>query len=258
MLHFALMRLLAWNVQNGGCQKADGIYDAVLAHDTDIAVLTEVRSCTEEMLSRFEQNDWHLLRGQRTGRQGGIAIVSKTRLISKPLCHAPSDPRHRRRYLDVQVPVNGLHITAVYGPTEWADVKTQDERQAFWSWFTQSCVMCEPRVLIGDFNIGLAADCEGKMLSCSAKFGELLDGNCGWTDVWRSQNKKAEYTWYSPKGNGFRIDHAIASPALLPYVPKGGCRYSHDEREAGISDHSILLLDVEMPQGVSEPEFVSA
>jgi len=40
------------------------------------------------------------------------------------------------------------------------------------------------------------------------------------------------------KGNGFRIDHAFFSSA--PAKRAGVVRYSHAEREAGLSDHSVL------------------
>jgi exodeoxyribonuclease-3 len=43
-------------------------------------------------------------------------------------------------------------------------------------------------------------------------------------------------------GNGFRIDHAFLSATLAARV--GSIRYSHDERLAGISDHSPLILDL--------------
>src|ERR1035441_6171285 len=69
----------------------------------------------------------------------------------------------------------------------------------------------------------------------------------GWIDVWRHFHGDAtEYTWYSlPKGgapaNGFRLDHAFATPSLLPRVT--ACRYSHAEREQKISDHSPMILE---------------
>jgi exonuclease III len=51
--------------------------------------------------------------------------------------------------------------------------------------------------------------------------------------------------WNIQQGGGesFRIDHALASPGLLPGIRD--CRYSHDERDDGVSDHSSLLVDVE-------------
>lgn len=56
-----------------------------------------------------------------------------------------------------------------------------------------------------------------------------------------------EFTWYSTlKGgmlsNGFRLDHAFATPPLWPR--NSACRYSHREREAGISDHSVVIVEV--------------
>ena len=44
------------------------------------------------------------------------------------------------------------------------------------------------------------------------------------------------------RGNGFRIDHAFLSPELAARA--GEIRYSHDERLAGLSDHSAMVLDL--------------
>lgn len=61
-----------------------------------------------------------------------------------------------------------------------------------------------------------------------------------------SQPGITEWTWYSKRkggarGNGFRLDHAFATPSLAPRI---SCRYSHVEREAGISDHSIMIVEI--------------
>ena len=45
-------------------------------------------------------------------------------------------------------------------------------------------------------------------------------------------------------GNGFRIDHAFLSPALAARA--GDVEYSHDERLRGLSDHSALILDLDV------------
>jgi exodeoxyribonuclease-3 len=56
-----------------------------------------------------------------------------------------------------------------------------------------------------------------------------------------------ECTWYSKlkggaRGNGFRLDHAFATPSLVPRITT--CRYSHVVREAEISDHSIMIVEI--------------
>jgi exonuclease III len=65
----------------------------------------------------------------------------------------------------------------------------------------------------------------------------------GFRDLWRHRYPDGrEFTWYSHRGNGFRIDHAFLSPSLANRA--GAVRYSHEERLAGLSDHSVLLLDL--------------
>src|ERR1035437_10334623 len=39
------------------------------------------------------------------------------------------------------------------------------------------------------------------------------------------------------------LDHAFATPSLTPRITS--CRYSHVEREAAISDHSIVIVEIE-------------
>jgi exonuclease III len=46
----------------------------------------------------------------------------------------------------------------------------------------------------------------------------------------------------APGGNGFRIDHAFLSQDLAAHA--GTIRYSHEERIAGLSDHSPLILEL--------------
>jgi exodeoxyribonuclease-3 len=66
--------------------------------------------------------------------------------------------------------------------------------------------------------------------------------------MWLHHNRATEWTWYSKlkggtHGNGFWIDHAFATPTLRQRITS--CLYSHDEREAGVSDHSIVIAEVE-------------
>jgi exodeoxyribonuclease-3 len=106
----------------------------------------------------------------------------------------------------------------------------------------------EPFLFVGDWNTGRhRLDAIGKTFVCAEHFGRL--STLGWTDMWRNHNPgETEWTWYSKlkrgaRGNGFRLDHAFATPSLMPRITS--CRYSHIEQEAGISDHSLLTLEVE-------------
>jgi len=105
----------------------------------------------------------------------------------------------------------------------------------------------EPLLFVGDFNTGMPlVDEAGSTFVCAEHFARLAA--LGWIDVWRHFHGGAtEYTWYSqPKGgapaNGFRLDHAFATPSLLPRIT--ACRYSHAEREQKVSDHSPMILEI--------------
>jgi exodeoxyribonuclease-3 len=66
----------------------------------------------------------------------------------------------------------------------------------------------------------------------------------GWIDAWRLfHGSEFEATWLSSKKTGYRIDHGLVSPVLLDRVVS--CNYLHSEREAKVSDHSILVLEIE-------------
>ena len=95
-------------------------------------------------------------------------------------------------------------------------------------------------VLIGDFNTGIHRVDEAKAtFNCEPEFRALEDNGC--IDTWRSRNPdKREFSWYSNKGNGFRIDHAFATPAMNAYIKD--VYYSHEEREQGVTDHSAMVV----------------
>jgi exonuclease III len=106
----------------------------------------------------------------------------------------------------------------------------------------------EPFLFVGDWNTGAhRLDESGKTFVCDQHFARL--SALGWTDLWRHHNPGVtEYTWYSKrKGgvrlNGFRVDHAFATPSLMPRI--ASCRYSHKERDAGVPDHSMVIVEVE-------------
>ncbi len=99
-------------------------------------------------------------------------------------------------------------------------------------------------IVMGDFNTGRNPhDSQGYRFLC-ANYMEALE-HTGWIDAWRSRHPKGrEFSWYSHKGRGFRLDHAFLSPPLTRLLRYSG--YDHSFRENGISDHSALILDLAM------------
>jgi exonuclease III len=101
-----------------------------------------------------------------------------------------------------------------------------------------------PALIIGDLNTGKHLLDEVGKTFVVPQYLERLEA-IGFVDGWRLFHRDArEFTWFSSKGNGFRVDHVFLSPQLIAVARQ--VRYSHKERLAGISDHSVLLAEIEL------------
>jgi exonuclease III len=140
-------------------------------------------------------------------------------------------------YRLVSVDFAGFTLCGVYMPNLLAKVP-------YW----EALIAClaakssEKILAIGDFNTCRAyVDEPGAIDRCAYFLDRVAE--IGFCDLWRERYPDGrEFSWYSTRGNGFRIDHAFLSPALARRA--GPVRYSHDERLIGLSDHSPLLLDL--------------
>ena len=97
-----------------------------------------------------------------------------------------------------------------------------------------------PSIIIGDWNTGKnRIDQEGT----SFWYSEYLDRleRRGWCDAFRRiHGDTREYSWFSHQGNGYRYDHCYLSKSLEPVLRD--FEYCHESREAGLSDHSAMIL----------------
>ena len=102
--------------------------------------------------------------------------------------------------------------------------------------------MNRPTLLVGDFNTGVHLEDEvGRTFFCATEFSALLTS--GWVDAWRAEHgSRRAYTWFSRSGNGFRVDHMLASPPIAARL--SSVRYSHEERMTGLSDHSLMVAEI--------------
>lgn len=126
-----------------------------------------------------------------------------------------------------------------------------------------------PRVLCGDLNtprrelpdgttISFARDSRGRLRPergpqwDAAELG-VVPGlrDLGYRDAYRTlhgyNDRSPSWTWKRIAGHdgGWRLDHVFLSSGLLPLA----CRYHHDWREQGLSDHSALEADLELGSG---------
>jgi exodeoxyribonuclease-3 len=96
----------------------------------------------------------------------------------------------------------------------------------------------KPALAIGDFNTCRAYLDEVGATDLMAHYMDAIE-RIGFRDLWRHRYPEGrEYSWFSTRSNGFRIDHAFLSQELA--AGAGAVHYSHEERIARLSDHSPL------------------
>jgi exonuclease III len=239
------MRIVYWNILQGGGRRRPRIAEAILDHRPDVAVLGEFRSATGPVL--LAALDAGCLTHQRDTGPVGLAY-GQAAASRMPLADGPSipDPRLAPRWLELSI--GDVAVLCVNVPSQAEGVA----KRRFWQRLLSraEAMANRPFVIVGDFNSGAPfVDEEGRVMSCAAEFA-ALSGSL--TEVWRAINGSdaREYTWFpSPHRDGtafsgFRIDHAFVSPPLLDRLD--GCRCSHAERLERTSDHSLLILDLKL------------
>ena len=244
------MKLLAWNIRHGGGSKRmPHIALTLLEHAADVVVLTEFRRTTGGQIAGVlaDHGLEHQACSDPPPGKNGLLVASRAPIQVQPgLTH---------RWAEIVLPDSGLRILAVHAPH---DTPGQASASTARTRFFQAVVdkgrahVTDPFIMLGDFNEwtrGPATrvltagreqgDEEGSTLACTYRLGVLA--SLGYIDAWRRFNPAGrEFTWYSPQGGGFRIDHVFVSPPLRDSVEF--CRYSHAERESGLSDHSVVVM----------------
>jgi exonuclease III len=251
---------------------------AILSQEADIVILTEYRDTPETggiikaaLESRgyqsyvsnpgLDKNGTLMAFSEHVREHYDIHVVDNFNIDKEQL-----DEIYFYRWLDLKlVSVNGgedIEVLGIHVP----DVKTQDGdgrldktftyKKMFWEalirFGQEKMGLGENVIILGDFNTGLnTVDKEPGagdfyLSKCMETFLALRDAHGRkWVDAWRKFHRRqsqVDYSWYMPGGKGFRLDYAFLSPALGDKLK--AVRFSHLERENGLSDHSMLIVEI--------------
>lgn len=269
-----MIRLISWNVNRRTTRLAEQV-KKLEERQPDIVALQEVTVNTvnrlREELTRIglpyiDDTTRLLLRPHwsyycvLTASRWPLRVLDSLNIIA------------RQRVLSVQIHMNGdlLELHNAYLPLGG---KVQDGKslkietlEAIYHSLARSS--SHPRILCGDFNTPQRELPDGKVMTFGQyhnKQGQILTSRTigGFSGLQKDQaerniltglaqydladvyrqlhgyNNVEEYSWYHlnrGRRTGFRLDHIFASASLNPVE----CRYLHDFREAGLSDHSPI------------------
>ncbi|MBK1854999.1 endonuclease/exonuclease/phosphatase family protein [Verrucomicrobiaceae bacterium 5K15] len=239
------MRILSWNLQHGGGSRIERLSKALVSYDADVILLNEYRhnKAGADLRARLTEAGYaYQSEPHAEPRQNIIFAASRQPFEATTFPGQLSDPElgdYTARVLLVRI--GDLNIFGVYMPS------MKFKRPVFDFLLRLSeRYLTEDSLIMGDLNTGRHYEDEaGATFVSTSQFEALLAQ--GWIDTWRSRNPEArEFTWFSRGyNNGFRLDHALASPSLDKKVEDAF--YSHKEREDGVTDHSLMILDIKSP-----------
>ncbi|MCR9291855.1 MAG: endonuclease/exonuclease/phosphatase family protein [bacterium] len=239
------MRFVSWNIQQGGGSRATRIVEQIAKWNPDIIGLSEFQDSSA--------GD-HIANGLRDlGLGHQVTTVDAVDRGRNFLFLASRIAFETREYNGI-LARTGRWLHAVFPDIEAMLMHVPNRDMGNKGQFLDSIaeVFAANRssraVAFGDTNSGVPGmDDESGFFApgCVEDHWFRAVANAGWRDVWRDRNPAGrEYTWYSTKGNGFRLDQAFASPVALSSVKDVRYDWGHGGREAKLSDHAAIVLDV--------------
>jgi exodeoxyribonuclease-3 len=234
------MKVLSWNIRQGGGRRLDAIVAAIAGHEPDVVVVNELRARTApQLVSALHAGGLTFHEHTSPASSENGTLIAARRPLRRRRAGGPTRVfRHGLLEVDVE---GWATVGAVYGPLQRLTLR------AFWDRMVgHASRRANARyLLVGDFNAGESfVDAHGYKFMSSDYLVAIR--SAGFVDLWRASHAETEHTWFSfgPRGvplNGFRIDHALASASLAGDATR--CYYSHVERETRLSDHSALLVE---------------
>lgn len=245
----------------------------VATGDADVVALQEVRASAyaawREALHAGGWRHQHYSAppvGGTAERRLGVLIAARDVLDPLPGVNGLPWPE---RYAAVRLTAAGLDVHALHAPisakAERVKVVTLELVAASLAGGSRP----GPAVLVGDLNTPAYESREGEVRSFArTRSGALRDGFDerhdraelglvpglavhGWTDAFRAVHgySARDRSWmYANRKFGYRLDHAFARDVDIK-----DCNYIHPWREAGLSDHSALRVEVDASSSAYEP-----
>jgi exodeoxyribonuclease III len=231
------LRILSWNILQGGGTRIRGIAAALVRHRPDVVTLQEFRAGSgDEIITALKQIGCRHIHvpDTETAAEHTILIASRFAFDAGPFM--PVDVRPlpvlEAYFNDVE-----LTLLAAHFPQKELQVPIFEQLiKDTPSLLKGDCL------LMGDLNCGIPfVDSMTKTFVNTQHFQEML--SLGWIDCWRCRHKgETEYTWISAvKKHGFRYDHALASQGFDKRIK--AAVYDQSVRLEGHSDHAALLIE---------------
>lgn len=227
-----MFTVLSWNIRQGGGTRSLSIIRAIQEIKAQVCILSEFRNNESGLQLRtllLRAGYRHQFVTASPADDNSVLIASLIPCQNE--IHPDSDPEFSGNILSVHFEV--FSVMGVYLPHK--------KKHILFDFILRRVGTSPlPYIIAGDFNTGYNhVDQAGDSFWYTDKL-DLLQ-KAGYSDAFRKLYPEVkEYSWYSHQGNGYRYDHTWTHNSLIPLITQ--CRYLHNLREEGISDHSPMIL----------------
>lgn len=248
------MRIVSWNIRAGGGKRADDILRQLLEWRPDLIGLCEFRGtpASEWLAGQLAKKGFaHQINSVDPKQPAKNALLVASRYPLEAI-ELRGMPRIRERWILSRVDApRRLTLGLMHIPNH-----TEPRRK--YPYMNAVLRLAKdwqngPALFMGDTNCGKSGiDEENPLAGVFKREHDWMEAmeNRDWVDAFRQvAGERREFTWYSHRNNGFRLDHAFCSPELAPAI--GNTRHvwgrdsANSARRDALSDHAALILDFE-------------
>jgi exodeoxyribonuclease-3 len=243
---------LTLNIANPSAARAERQLEWLAQRGEHVLVLTETGAGkgTRLLLDRLSTAGWDVRARCLEDGERGVAIATRVHVAVRNgdiLGFLPSRAE--------SVALDRVEIVGLYVPSRDESERKLERKRRFCEAVSGLLARAaRDAIVIGDLNVlepihrphyGMFRDWEYRL------YDEFLVR--GFIDAYRLQHPhEMEYSWVDYENHGYRFDHVFVSQSLADQVRR--CDYEHSTREANLSDHSALVIELDWPHELEELE----
>jgi len=245
--------VLAVNIRAGGSRAAvDALVARACGHHPDVAIFSEYRDnrTGASLRAALDERGFVHQADSEGGPKNGVLIAAREAFAAIANPFGLSAEEYPNAVLQATL-ANGLRVYGVYLPGQ---IRKRPHLRCLIATARRTDEAGIEALCIGDFNSGRdATDIEinagrARLRDAFDTADLYLELEREWTEAWLHLHPGTlEYSWYPfrlkdarPPRNGWRIDKAFVSRALLPRL--ASAEYDHGFRTEKLTDHSALVV----------------
>lgn len=251
------LSLVTVNVQHAAPQRADALV-AWLAQPgvADVVVLTEVghgpgRAALLEALAR---RSYHTLTYAEPDPPDYSVVIASRGVEPRPISTTVDYLPHRAIAAEFSVGTASMIVAGVYVPSRGPQARRNQDKRAFQVALAKALprlvevARSQPLVVAGDLNVVEPGHQPHLKVFGTWEYEFYRSfAAAGLVDAYRRLNPdEVEHSWFGRGGIGYRLDHLFISDRHGTHLES--CRYLHECREQGLSDHSALSAKIRLGQ----------